>query len=162
MPSVHRLQRGLLGYLTPFAPHAFVLWVSGAFSQAAFAIGVPADINAYHYYTGSSACFFRPLVLKYPTPSLGWAKVFKVRLLKPPRDALRPINPDNVWTTRITATAGTSLVGPYSWCTIKYHPKVEFFFTIKAVYTENSVFLHAASLLHPFGALRKVLDCSLP
>ena len=24
MPSIHRLRRGLLGYLIPFAPHAFV------------------------------------------------------------------------------------------------------------------------------------------
>jgi len=32
----------------------------------------------------------------------------------PPTHPLRPIIPDNAWTTRITAAAGTSLAGPYS------------------------------------------------
>lgn len=34
-----------------------------------------------------------------------------------PTDPLRPIIPDNARTTRITAAAGTSLAGPYSWGT---------------------------------------------
>ena len=65
MPSIHRLRRGLLGYLIPFATHAFVLEASGMFQQAAFAIGVPADINAFYYYTGRSACLSHPQVWKF-------------------------------------------------------------------------------------------------
>ena len=66
MPSTHRLQRGLLGYLIPFAPHAFVLAVSGGTQEPAFAFGVPNDINAFHYYTVRSSSLFAPLVSQYP------------------------------------------------------------------------------------------------
>ncbi len=65
MPSIHRLQRGLLGYLIPFAPHAFVLAVSGGTQKPAFAIGVPNDINAFHYYTVRSSFLFAPLAHKF-------------------------------------------------------------------------------------------------
>ena len=60
MSSIHNLQRGLLGYLIPFATHAFALVVSGVSQQVAFAFGVLADINAFYYYTGYSACLFYP------------------------------------------------------------------------------------------------------
>jgi hypothetical protein len=62
---MHRLQRGLLGYLIPFAPHAFVLAVSGDTQKPAFAIGVPNDINAFHYYTVCSSFLFVPLVYQF-------------------------------------------------------------------------------------------------
>jgi hypothetical protein len=62
---VHRLQRGLLGYLIPFATHAFVLAVSGDTQKPAYAIGVPSDINAFHYYTARSGFLFVPLVLQF-------------------------------------------------------------------------------------------------
>ena len=62
---MHRLQRGLLGYLIPFAPHAFVLEVSGGTQKPAFAIGVPNDINAFHYYTVRSSFLFAPLAQKF-------------------------------------------------------------------------------------------------
>ncbi len=62
---MHRLQRGLLGYLIPFAPHAFVLAVSGGTQKPAFAIGVPNDINAFHYYTVRSSFLFAPLVYQF-------------------------------------------------------------------------------------------------
>ena len=65
MPSIHRLQRGLLGYLIPFAPHAFVLAVSGGTQKPAYAIGVPNDINAFHYYTVRSSFLFALLVLQF-------------------------------------------------------------------------------------------------
>ena len=61
MSSIHNLQRGLLGYLIPFAPHAFALVASVVYQQAAFAFGVLADINAFYYYTGNSICLFYPL-----------------------------------------------------------------------------------------------------
>lgn len=60
MSSIHRLQRGLHGYLIRFATHAFALVVSGSFQQTAFAIGVLADINAFYYYTGNSVCLSCP------------------------------------------------------------------------------------------------------
>src|SRR3989338_6866503 len=65
MPSHHRLQRGLLGYLIPFATHAFVLEVSGGTQYSAFAIGVPNDINAFHCYTVRSKYLFAPQVLQF-------------------------------------------------------------------------------------------------
>ena len=52
-------------YLIPFAPHAFVLAVSGGTQKPAYAIGVPNDINAFHYYTVRSSFLFAPLVLQF-------------------------------------------------------------------------------------------------
>ncbi|OGE74044.1 MAG: hypothetical protein A3C49_03980 [Candidatus Doudnabacteria bacterium RIFCSPHIGHO2_02_FULL_42_25] len=96
MPNIHRLQRGLLGYLIPFAPHAFVLAVSGGTQRPAFAFGVPNDINAFHYYTVRSSLLFAPLVLQYfeQTQKLSFwllPKTFKTTY----RYALRPMIPDN-------------------------------------------------------------------
>ena len=34
------------------------------------------------------------------------------------RNSLHPVNPDNAWTLRMTAAAGTQLAGPYSYLTI--------------------------------------------
>ena len=62
---MHRLQRGLKGYLILVAPHALVLAVSGGTQKPAFAIGVPNDINAFHYYTVRSSFLFAPLVLQF-------------------------------------------------------------------------------------------------
>ena len=62
---MHRLQRGLLGYLIPFATHDLVLAVSGGTQKPAYAIGVPNDINAFHYYTVRSSFLFAPLVYKF-------------------------------------------------------------------------------------------------
>ena len=42
----------------------------------------------------------------------GWAPGFHTQLSKPPTRALRPIIPNNAWTLRITAAAGTELAGP--------------------------------------------------
>ena len=81
MPSIHRLQRGLLGYLIPFAPHAFVLAVSGGTQSSAFAFGVPNDINAFHYYTVRSKDLFAPLALQYlkQTPKLSFGLLPKTK-----------------------------------------------------------------------------------
>ncbi len=49
----------------------------------------------------------------------GWALGFHIRLFKPPTLALRPINPNNAWTLRITAAAGTELAGPSFGGTVK-------------------------------------------
>ena len=96
MPSAHRLQRGLLGYLIPFAPHAFVLAVSGDTQCPAYAFGVPNDINAFHYYTIRSRHLFVPQVKKYlkQTPQLSCGLLPKT-ILTTYRYALRPMIPDN-------------------------------------------------------------------
>ena len=65
MSNIHRLGRGLLGYLIPFAPHAFVRLVSGSFQYIAFAIGVLTDINAFYRYTGNSMYLSRPRAPSY-------------------------------------------------------------------------------------------------
>ena len=96
MPSIHRLQRGLLGYLIPFAPHAFVLAVSGGTQCSAFAFGVPNDINAFHYYTVRSSFLFAPLVLQFQKTDSKLS--FEISLLTCKttyRYALRPMIPDN-------------------------------------------------------------------
>ena len=49
----------------------------------------------------------------------GWATVFHHWLNNPPTLPLNPINPDNAWTFRITAAAGTELAGPFSEGTYK-------------------------------------------
>ena len=47
-----------------------------------------------------------------------WAVGFHHWLIFPPADPLNPMNPDNAWTLRITAAAGTELAGPYSYSTV--------------------------------------------
>ncbi|KAJ9535433.1 LOW QUALITY PROTEIN: hypothetical protein OSB04_un001459 [Centaurea solstitialis] len=84
-PSIHRLRLGLLGYLIPFAPLAFVSQLSA--QQSAFAVGVLSDLYAFHRSTGNSLC---------------------------PYHALRPIIPDNACILCITAAAGTELADAYS------------------------------------------------
>ena len=58
-------ERGDGIYLIPFAPHAFVLAVSGGAQCSAFAFGVPNDINAFHCYSVRSKHLFAPLVWQY-------------------------------------------------------------------------------------------------
>ncbi|KAL2225196.1 UNVERIFIED_CONTAM: hypothetical protein Sindi_3011000 [Sesamum indicum] len=99
-PSIHRLRLGLLGYLIPFAPLAFVSQCQCRPSRVAFAVGVLSDLYAFHRSTGNSLC-------PYP---LG----FDGGLKKPPTDALRPIIPDNACILCLTAAAGTELADAYS------------------------------------------------
>ena len=58
-PSIHRLRRGLPGYLILFAPHAFAPQRQYLAQVAAFATGVPPDIYEFHLYTGNSATLFQ-------------------------------------------------------------------------------------------------------
>jgi hypothetical protein len=51
--------------------------------------------------------------------------------------------PDNAWTLRITAAAGTELAGPYSYSTVKLSSRESVSSYIKAVY--NPLVLTAAS-----------------
>ena len=54
-PSIHRLRRGLPGYLILFAPHAFEPQRQFPVQKAAFATGVLPNIYAFHRYTRNSA-----------------------------------------------------------------------------------------------------------
>ncbi len=78
---------------------------------AAFATGVPPDIYGFHPNTGNSATLSGTLARQYRMQFRGWAPGFHIRLVKPPTLALRPMNPNNACTLRITAAAGTELAG---------------------------------------------------
>jgi hypothetical protein len=65
MSSIQRLGRGLPGYLILFAPHAFAHVASVLFQQAAYAIGVLVDINAFYRYTDNSACPSHTLAMQF-------------------------------------------------------------------------------------------------
>jgi len=95
----------------------------------------------------------------------------------PPTNALRPINPDNAWGSRITATAGTRLVAPYSTGTVNTTPRYYSQRDLQSRFkqSEEWYFFPVKSSLHPLGrhpargvarsrfrALSKILDCSLP
>src|SRR3954467_2242733 len=66
---------------------------------------------------------------------------FHGRRDKPPTSSLRPINPDNARTLRITAAAGTSLAGASSAGTVTCASSL-----LKEVYNPKAVIPHAASL----------------
>ncbi len=106
-PSIHRLQRGLPGYLIPFAPHAFAherqvnarvplsplvfLQIS---THSTTTPGIPYPSHRLKLYS-----FQRPLPVK--------PGAFHAELVQPPARALRPVIPDNARHLRITAAAGT-------------------------------------------------------
>ena len=77
-PSIHRLRRGLPGYLIRFAPHALAPQRRPSAQETASATGVPPDICAFHRYTGNSILPYLPLVRPYPPQatrlSLGFSR----------------------------------------------------------------------------------------
>jgi hypothetical protein len=87
----------------------------------------------------------------------GWARGFHIRLNKPPARALRPINPNNACTPRITAAAGTELAGASFQGTVKcgryWHPHISFPAT--ELYDPKAFFTHAASLRQAFAHCAK-------
>ena len=87
--------------------------------QAAFAIGVPRDIYAFHRYTTNSAYLIYTQVRQFQRQFRGWASRFHRWLNKPPTHPLNPINPDNARILRITAAAGTELADAYSYGTCR-------------------------------------------
>ena len=91
--------------------------------KAAFAIGIPPDLYAFHRYTWNSTFLSHTLVCQYRMQCLGWAQGFHIRLNKPPTRALRPVIPINACTLCITAAAGTELAGAYSASNVHY-PRV--------------------------------------
>ncbi len=57
------------------------------------------------------------------------------------------MNPDNAWTLRITAAAGTELAGPYSYATVSYLHVDRFLGIQKQFTTRRAVILHAGWLV---------------
>ena len=57
------------------------------------------------------------------------------------------MNPDNAWTLRITAAAGTELAGPYSYATVNLLHVIGFLGVEKQFTTHRAVILHAGWLV---------------
>ena len=55
-PSIHRLRRGLPGYLILFAPHAFEPQCQLQSSKPPSPLVFPPNIYAFHRYTRNSTC----------------------------------------------------------------------------------------------------------
>ena len=81
---------------------------------AAFAIGIPSDLYAFHRYTWNTTTLYHTLVDQFEMQFPGWARGFHISLNQPPAYALRPVIPINARTLRITAAAGTELAGASS------------------------------------------------
>ncbi len=82
----------------------------------------------------------------------GWALGFHTRLFKPPTLALRPINPNNACTLRITAAAGTELAGASFGGTVRRTDiNRTRFFPSTEVYDPKAFILHAALLGQAFA-----------
>ncbi len=98
----------------------------------------------------------------------GWALGFHTRLFKPPTLALRPINPNNACTLRITAAAGTELAGASFGGTVKRtdYSAARNSSLSTEVYDPKAFILHAALLgqafahcpIFPTAASRRSLD----
>ncbi len=106
-PSIHRLRRGLPGYLILFAPHAFepqrqlpsskppsplvFLLISTHFTAT---LGIPLTSPALKMTVSNAVHEVEP-------------HAFHIRLATPSTLPLHPVNPDNACPLRITAAAGT-------------------------------------------------------
>ena len=133
--------------------------------KTAFAIGVPSDIYGFHPYTRYSIFLYHAPACQYQRQFQGWALGFHPWLNKPPTDALRPVNPNNACTLRITAAAGTKFAGASSKGTFK-KDESSYYSLPTVVYTPKCFFPHVA-LLHqgsphcaifPTAASRRSLD----
>jgi hypothetical protein len=154
--SIHRLQRGLQGYLILFAPHAFVPQCQGRPSDLPSLLVFPTISTDF---TPTPSVPITPNALKSSSIE-STSKVkpmrFNFQLTKPPTDPLRPINPGNAWGFCLTAPAGTELGSPYSYGTVN-----NFLPYKRTLHPEG---LHHSRNVAPsdFRPLRKILDCSLP
>ena len=106
------------GVSNPIRYPRFRASASNKAQLAAFAFGVPHDINAFHCYTMSSANLYLFLAQTFQMRPLSWAQWFNIWLFEPPTHPLRPMNPDNARGLRITAAAGTELATSYSTGTV--------------------------------------------
>jgi len=114
VPSEHSLRLGLQGSLIPFAPLAVVPQRQITPSY------LPSPLEFLSISTDFTPTSIVPVAPKYFNSSsitpLSKVKLWslKCNFLDRLRNALRPINPDNACTPRITAAAGTWLAGAYS------------------------------------------------
>ena len=106
-PSIHRLGRGLPGYLILFATHAFAPQrqerPSEPPSPRVFLL-ISMHVTATPGIPLTSA-FLQSASLQSGFRVEPWR--FHTTLNEPPTRSLRPVNPDNAWTLRLTAAAGT-------------------------------------------------------
>src|SRR5919109_2251709 len=122
MPSVHRLRRGLPGYLIQFAPHAVApqcqpmpRWLASPL------VFLPISTH----FTTTPA--IPPPSASLQSGSLHWPpavkpRAFTAHLPRPPAGALRPVTPDNACPLCLTAAAGTELAGACSEGTVHFFP----------------------------------------
>ena len=105
--SIHRLRRGLPGYLIRFAPHAFVpqrqKWSSSLPTPLVFlpistdftpTQEIPATSTILEFVSSNNVLMVEP-------------SDFTIRFTNRLRNSLRPVTPDNAWVLRMTAAAGT-------------------------------------------------------
>ena len=118
--SIHRLRRGLPGYLIPFAPHAFVPQCQKRASHLPTPL---VFLLISTDFTPTQGIPVTSLVLESSSSNNGLMVEppdFTIRLKDHLRNSLRPVNPDNAWILRMTAAAGTELADPYSSATVKF------------------------------------------
>jgi len=113
--SIHRLQTWTTRVSNPVCYPRFRALASEQCQEAAFATGIPPDINEFHLYTRNSTSLSLPLDYQFQMQFRGWAPGFHIWLNNPPALALRPVIPSNACTIRITAAAGTDLAGAFLW-----------------------------------------------
>ena len=80
------------------------------------------DIYEFYLYTSYSANLSYLQVYPFQVQFPCWARGFHTWRNKPPADALRPVNPNNIRHLRITAAAGTKLAVTYFVGTIIVFP----------------------------------------
>ncbi|KAD7477916.1 hypothetical protein E3N88_01052 [Mikania micrantha] len=125
-PSIHRLRLGLLGYLIPFAPLAFV---SQCQCQPSRVLSPLVFFPISTHFTAPPEIPSAPTVLQL--------------------DALHPIIPDNACILCITAAAGTELADAYSPDTVIASSPG------KEVHDPWAFYLHAALFRQAFAHCKK-------
>ena len=143
LPSAHRLQLGLPGYLIPFATLAFA-------SQRQKTSRTSLSPRAF---LPISTHFTAPPEVPGPPTSLQTGRFgasspvepgdFNYRRSYPPTRALSPVIPNNVSTIRLTAAAGTNLARASS---RGRSNSFESFFPSTVLYNPKAFIAHAASL----------------
>ena len=156
-PSTHRLRRGLPGYLILFAPPAFV-------PQCQYCAREPPSPPVFllisTHFTATPRIPF-PSHILYSTSFECSSTVepwdFTSDLVKPPTDPLRPVIPNNAWTPRITAAAGTKLAGASLKGTVKSESlfTLDFLPLVTEVYNPKAFIPHAALLRQTFAHCAK-------
>ena len=105
--SIHRLGRGLPGYLILFATHAF------APQRQMMPSLLPSPwvfLLISTHFTATPGIPLTSAFLKLASMRSGFRVEpwrFHFTLNEPPTRSLRPVNPDNACTLRLTAAAGT-------------------------------------------------------